>query len=360
MTWHIQPASNFAAYADRWDALSARRSAPAFLTSPFLLPALQQFGSGREIVVLNDNGDQLAFGAILSPVGRCMWQTFQPSQLPLGAWLGTGDAELVPSAQQLVSRLPGFALGVGLTQLDPLFDPRPAGGGQVGTLDYISTSHVEIAGSFDDYWAARGKNLRQNTKKQRNKLAADGVTPALECISDAAGVADALRDYGALESRGWKAGGGTDIRPDNAQGRFYGAMLEAFCARGRGRIYRYRFGDQVVAMDLCIDDGSTVVVLKTAYDETFKSVSPSTLMRQEQFQAWWQEGCFRRIEFYGKTLEWHTRWTESHRVLYHATVYRWPVLRSLHDHIRRWRPSVQQTADDAAPSEGKPDTQTVG
>lgn len=64
-------------------------------------------------------------------------------------------------------------------------------------------------------------------------------------------IAQAIADYGLLESAGWKAEGGTAIHPDNAQGRFYRAMLENFCRQGRGRVYRYRFDDKVVAVDLC-------------------------------------------------------------------------------------------------------------
>lgn len=346
MTWQIQPASSLGEHAARWDALVARHAAPPFLRSDFLLPLLQHFGTGRELLALRGRGAELDCGAILQRGAHGMWQTFQPSQLPLGAWVGAPAEGLVAAAQSLVTSLPGFTLGVGITQLDPQYQARPDDTGAAGTLDYISTSYVEVAGSFDEYWNARGKNLRQNTKKQRNKLAADGVSPVLECVTDPAGVKDALRDYGALESSGWKAGGGTDIRPDNQQGRFYTAMLEAFCARGNARVYRYRFGDRVVAMDLCIDDGPLVVILKTAYDEAFKSVSPAILMRQEQFEAWWNEGRFRRIEFYGKTLEWHTRWTEQTRILYHATVYRWPVLRTVHERYRRWR-----AADTPAPAE---------
>lgn len=62
--------------------------------------------------------------------------------------------------------------------------------------------------------------------------------PTLTCVTDPAGVAAALADYGALESAGWKAGTGTAIHPDNAQGRFYRRMLEAFCTAilaGRSR-----------------------------------------------------------------------------------------------------------------------------
>lgn len=143
-------------------------------------------------------------------------------------------------------------------------------------------------------------------------------------------MAEAIKDYGTLESAGWKGADGTAIAPDNEQGRFYKAMLENYCAQGRGRIYRYWFGDKVVAMDLCIHDDAVLVILKTAYDESYKSVSPSSLMRQDQFQQLFAEQKFRRIEFFGKVMEWHTRWTSQSRTIYHATAYRWAWLKALH------------------------------
>jgi hypothetical protein len=130
---------------------------------------------------------------------------------------------------------------------------------------------------------------------------------------------------------------GTAIHPDNAQGRFYRAVLEGFCAAGRGRIERYWFGERVVSMDLCIDNGPLVVVLKTAYDESFGQFSPSSLMRHDEFRRWWSEGQCRRIEFYGKTMEWHTRWTGNERQLYHATGLRWPWVAALRSHLQGWR-----------------------
>jgi hypothetical protein len=107
-------------------------------------------------------------------------------------------------------------------------------------------------------------------------------------------------------------------------------MLENFCAQGRGRIYRYRFNDKVVAMDLCIEAGDRIVILKTAYDETYKTVSPATLMRRDEFRELFDSGKFKRIEFYGKVMEWHTRWTENDRKIYHTTAYRHALIGKLH------------------------------
>lgn len=322
MNWRLVPASSFDAHAREWDALQARTTCTPFLESAFMLPLLQQFGDGTERLALLQDATGLHAATLLRPRGRGMWETFQPSQLPLGPWIGEQDV-LPDALGKLIRTLPGLALGFGVTQLDPKLVPRPERSDICTTLDYIHTSHIDIAGTFDAYWETRGKNLRQNTRKQRNKLQAEGTTTVLECLTDPKDVAAALLDYGTLEAAGWKAGTGTAIEANNDQGRFYQQMLQNFCALGRGRIYRYRFGDKVVAMDLCIDNGPMVVILKTTYDESYKQISPSTLMRQEQFNAFWDEGRYQRIEFYGKTLEWHTRWTETGRTLFHVTQYRW-------------------------------------
>lgn len=340
MTWQFHPAARLAEHAQAWDRLQQACTDTPFLATPFLLPLLEHFGSGRELLALHRQDGALDAAVLLAPSGASvagmqpMWQTFQPSQLPLGPWVSAAGADLPALAQELLAALPGLALGLGITQLDPRLHPRPSDGQALRTQDYISTSWVEVQGPWESYWEARGKNLRQNLRKAHNKLAAEGTPLRVDTVTDAADVAGAIAQYGELESAGWKAEGGTAIHPDNAQGRFYTQMLQNFCAAGRGRIVRGWLGEELAAMDLCIDNGPLVVILKTAYDERFKAVSPSVLMRHDEFQAWWAEGRYQRIEFYGKTLEWHTRWTTQQRVLYHATSYRWPLLRSLHERLR--------------------------
>ena len=327
MSWTLYSSSQFSEHAHEWDELQRATTNTPFLEAAFVGPLLTIFGNGRERIALRRGADgSLDAAAIVHPLGVGRWETFQPSQLPLGAWVTGQGANVGLLADELLKVLPGLAVSLGVTQLDPKLNPRPQGSKALRLQEYVNTSFIDIVGSFDEYWESRGKNLRQNTRKQRNRLQTDATPTRLDCISSADGVAEALVQYGALESAGWKADTGTAIGADNDQGSFYRTVLESFCAAGRGRIYRYWVANRVVAMDLCIDNGPLVVILKTAYDESLKQLSPSVLMRQDEFKAWWDEGRFERIEFYGKTMEWHTRWTATERSLYHATAFRWPWL----------------------------------
>jgi CelD/BcsL family acetyltransferase involved in cellulose biosynthesis len=337
MNWTIHPIAGFERLAPTWNAVNDAAGGLPFLHARFVAPLCREFGDDHLKIALCEDAESPVAIAILTSIGWGRWSTFQPSQAPLGAWVMRPGQDLGRALAGLARALPGFTLTIGLTQQDPDRVARPIDAPLLQTLDYIQTARVAVSGSFEDYWSARGKNLRHNMKRQRAKLAQDGVATRLEILTRPHEVAPALQDYGRLESAGWKASYGTAIHPDNAQGCFYRAIMEAYCDAGAGRIHRYWFGDRVVALDLCITGGDTLVILKTTYDESIQNVSPAFLMREEAFRGLFAEQTVRRIEFFGKVMDWHTRWTTETRTLYHVTYYRsslLPKLRSITGSLR--------------------------
>ena len=325
MNWKLYPIDEFERHRDDWQRLSREAKTSPLLDADFLFPALKLFGSGKEFLAVY--GEESSAMAILIPKGGVAWETFQPSQAPMGAWLQKDGMDLQLLLAKLLKVLPGFPLVFGLTQQDPDLLPRPVEKPNLKTLDYIDTARITVEGSFDEYWQSRGKNLRHNMKKQRNNLEKLGIETRLELITEPGGVAEAIADYGRIESASWKAEGGTAIHPDNDQGRFYRAMLEAFCRQGAGRIYRYWYNDRIAAMDLCIEGNGSIIILKTTYDESVSNgTSPAFLMRQDSFRQIFDEGRLKRIEFYGKLMEWHTKWSEEVRTMYHANYFKWSFL----------------------------------
>lgn len=338
LSWSLTQAARFPEFTARWAALHAACGASPLLDADFVAPLVAEFGTGRELLACCSKDGVIVAMALVKPTGRAAWATFQPAQAPVGLWLQRPDANTAALLRALLGALPGFPLMCGLTQMDPMLMARPLDRGCIGTRDYIDTARVTIAGSFHDYWNARGKNLRANLRKQRARMEKDGIVPRLEICRDASQVAMAVTDYGRLESSGWKAGQGTAVAAHNAQGRYYRSMLEAFCRRGCGSIYRYWLGERLVATDLCIEDRESVIVLKTSYDESVPgNLSPTLLMREEACRRLFDEGRFARLEFYGRVMEWHLRWTDEVRTMYHLNYYRWPGLARLHAMLARRR-----------------------
>jgi hypothetical protein len=308
-----------------------------FLRAEFIAAALTAFGDGKELLcTLFEDGECVAM-IVVHRSGRGFWTTFQPAQLPLGAAIVRRGCEFPDLLSHLVAKLPGFALTIALSQQDPIYHARPADSPKLATLDYIETPRIVVEGSFDDYWAARGKNLRTNAKKQRAKLKSDGIVARLDVLARPESVSEAIAEYSRMESSGWKGDGGTAVREDNAQGKFYREVFEVLCSAGIGRIYRYTFDGKAVAMDLCLLGSRALVVLKTTFDQTYRAVSPATLLREEYFRLLFDEAQCPAIEFYGRAMEWHSRWTVDVRKLYHVNYYRWSWLRRMHGSLRRRR-----------------------
>lgn len=331
MSWTVVQASGLAAYLPRWHALHAECDGSPLLAADFLAAALEALGSGDELLAWYEEAGLTRVMTVVVP-SRCgRWNTFQPPQAPVGFWLQRDSCSPERFIPGLLRSLPGTAMVLGITQCDPMLLPRPDDSARARTLDYIDTARISLAPGFEAYWNARGKNLRSNLKKQRKRLQQEGCATHLQVSRAPLEMAGAVADYGMLETNGWKAAAGSAVSVDGRQGRFYQTMLEAFARRGAARVYRYWIGERLAAMDLCIEGGGCVVVLKTAYDESLGgTLSPALLMREEACRDLFGDGRFERIEFYGRVMEWHLRWTDEVRTMYHLNSYRWPGLARLH------------------------------
>lgn len=338
LTWSQHDAEQLASrqdFRDAWDRLNRLRGNLPFLAADAIVIALSVFGTGREKLFIGRREDGSAAALfVLVRSGKLRWQTFQPSQVPLGAWVADSQIPLLDVARSLLHGPLGLSLVLSITQVDPMFTARQDDAPDCRHDDYIDTGWIDIAGSYEDYWAARGKNLRQNMRKQRAKLEADGIRTEMRVLRDRDAMAQAIVRYGALESAGWKAERGTAVHADNQQGQFYRALLENAATRNEAVVYEYCFDSRVVAINLCLERDGVLVVLKTAYDESIKSFSPAFLLRQDELDMLHREATTRRLEYYGRLMEWHTRWTENKRTIYHLTLYRWPLVKTLSNRRR--------------------------
>lgn len=338
IVWENLPATALkqnVGFLQEWNRLNAARGDIPFLDADAIVSALEILGEGNERLLVGREGSTVVAIFLLVPDGLVRWRTFQPSQIPLGAWVADSQFPLMDIAQSLVRGPLGLSLVLSITQVDPLFTPRTADTPNACHSDYIETGWIDIQGTYEEYWNTRGKNLRQNMRKQRAKLEIDGIKVCMKAYRNHQDMAAAIERYGILESSGWKAAQGTAVHPNNAQGRFYRALLESAALRGETVVYEYQFNNQTVAMNLCLQRKGVLIVLKTTYDESIQSFSPAFLLRQEEMQEFFKNGTITRLEYYGRLMEWHTKWTSNKRTIYHLSIYRWPFLKQFAEWRRR-------------------------
>jgi CelD/BcsL family acetyltransferase involved in cellulose biosynthesis len=348
MTWRFQPAmEKFQANRELWDSLNASRGGHVLLDSTFVSCLLKYFGN--EGVLLGIREEPAAAMALLEKKSAGNWETFQPSQAPLGLIVCGQTDDTGEVLTSLLRSLPGYALQLGVLHQDPDFSPflSPRNDGAMEKLDYIRTARIPLSGSFEEYWKGREGGLRKNNNRLRRRMMEKGLKPEFVVIREPSEVANAISEYGRLESKGWKAIEGTAVKPDTQQGHYYRELLESLCARGEGAVYQLRVNGQVIASDICVVRQGMLVLLKTAYDEDWSVYSPAFLLREDILSLLYAEGVVRTYEFYGPLMDYQLRWTDQVRTLFHLNCYRYgwlPSLKSFAHHLRvSMRPPVSRS-----------------
>jgi len=337
MTWVFENAIEcFEAFRAEWDSINQSRRDHILLDSVFVRQLVRHFGNAGLLLAINRKRPG---AALLVRGGVGSWRTFQPSQSPLGVVVLGYQDESFEGAFELLRDLPGYAMLLGITQQDPDYSAfrGTALRQDIEIIKYIETARLSVSGTFESYWGDRGTNLRHNLDRQRRRLTEQSRSLKLITHRDPAQMAECVMAYGRLESQGWKSSEGTAVDGTNVQGRFYRALLEDFCERGEGIVYQLMLDGKVVASDLCLMRKGMLVVLKTAYDESIKGISPALLMRREIVRQIYSDGEIRMIEFYGRVRDWHTKWTDQSRTMFHVNLFRSRNVAQVRELVKRFR-----------------------
>ncbi len=337
ITWHCFPAKEFPSLATQWQALCDATIGSPLLSADFVDVALSHFGRGDELVCLGERRGATVAGAILQRKGLLAWQTFQPSQMPLGPWLQSPAESTAEVASSLLRQLPGAALLLDITQLDSDFYP-PKDGPALMTVDSITTGRVLLASDMDAFMASdpvKGNpKLAAELMRRMRKAEKLHGTIALEVNNTADGARAFIDNYAAIESRSWKAAGGSAIASGDKQARFYTALMERIAPTGAARMYTLKFGTIPVAHQIATAGNGVVVLLKTTYDPDYRNLGPGVIQTYRIIESIIDEGRdFRAVEMYGRYNDSQKLWVGETRSIYHANVYRFGLLASLH---RTW------------------------
>jgi CelD/BcsL family acetyltransferase involved in cellulose biosynthesis len=330
------PASDFDRHREVWDRVNREQHGHILLDSRFVAPLIRHFASSDTRLCVSETpaGPNLL---LLRPGRHGSWETFQPSQAPLGLVLFAVPANAVRDARRVLRDLPGWATALAVLRQDPDLSPfvELRSFRAVEEVEYIQTARLSLDGSYDEYWKARGRNLKHNLARQRRRLENKQVRLELAEDRSPEAIARRIEEFGGLEESGWKGREGSAVTATNRQGRFYREMLEEFCASGEAVVYRLLLDGRTAACDLCLERNGTLFILKTAYDESVKKLSCGLLLHQEIVRALYRQKRVTTIEFYGQVRDWHEKFTKDIRTMYHVNVYRNAVVRRIRVLLKR-------------------------
>lgn len=343
MAWSHFPATVLeTSHAQVWQETNRRhQQSHPLLDLKFVGPLLRHFGHPGVRLAIELNGEEPASAVLCERARPGAWQLYLPSQAQIApAIFGVTDPGRGLDARfgAWFESLPGYALVIGLRNQDTAYSgvARDASG-SMDILPHATTVGVAMDSDFDSYWKARSSSIRENMARHLRKLEREGLAPRLVTRSAREEMAAAVAAHGDLESAGWKAGQGTAIHRDNAQGRFYTEVLEGFATNGHARAFQLYFNDTLAASQFAIEQNGMMVLLKTAHSEAFARHSPGRMLDFFMLRELFAERRLRVVEFYTNASREDARWATFSRDIVHVNVYRSALARRALDTVRRMR-----------------------
>jgi CelD/BcsL family acetyltransferase involved in cellulose biosynthesis len=181
----------------------------------------------------------------------------------------------------------------------------------MGTWNSCNSPYLELAGTWDSYWASLSAKFRSNVRNRLTRLKQIGE-PALEILTDKTSIAAALDDAWRLEASGWKDRQGTSICSDAAVRTFYTLLADRAVDRGWLRLLFLKAAGKRIAVSYSAIHDGRLFLLKTGHDREFHTCSPFKLLTYFAAQEGYARGL-REIDFLGDTEVWKQEWAPATR-----------------------------------------------
>jgi CelD/BcsL family acetyltransferase involved in cellulose biosynthesis len=181
----------------------------------------------------------------------------------------------------------------------------------VGIWKSSDSPYLELADTWESYWASLSAKFRSNVRNRLTRLQPIGE-PKLEILSDTASITAACHDVWRLEASGWKDKEGTSIGSDPKVEKFYTLLADRAAEHGWLRLLFLTVGGKRIAVSYSAVYDGRLFLLKTGHDREFHACSPFKLLTYFAAQDAYARGL-REIDFLGDTEPWKQEWTSTAR-----------------------------------------------
>lgn len=320
--WHLEKFSiEDSQFFQDWTLLSNKyHSNNQFLSCEFLKSLLEYFYDDTLVSVRASNHGEIQCIMLLRQRNKLIWELFKPSQAQAGLLLI--NPEFKPDIDLLLKVFPSNVGRIDFLSLDP--DEHLCLMNAVNTDQMVFNAinmQIKLQGSFEDYWQLRSKNLRKNMSRYENRLVREDVILDFRQLTDPQDISSAVDRYGILESKGWKGKLGTALHPSNKQGQFYRGFLQQLAENANAVAYEFYIKDRLVASRLCCSKSDMLIILKTTFDEDFKSFALGRLLLKKIVTTLFLQDKIKTIDFYTNASPEQLEWATQKRTIYNGSLY---------------------------------------
>jgi CelD/BcsL family acetyltransferase involved in cellulose biosynthesis len=301
--WITRP-ERLGAIAREWDRLAAGPFEP-FLRAAWFESWWGAFGDGRRLrSCALWRGDVLAAVLPLYERSRGRLESLVNYHSPVFRPLAA-DRRALESALAAVFDASSELTVSGV----PATDPSVAALGELATArrrvvlaeEWQSSPITDTSGDFAAYRERMKRGWRE-IERRRRKLEREHQV-SFEVVTPPHDLEKELQRGFEVEASGWKGKAGTAIASEAATADFYHSLARDLHARGELRLSYLVADGRFLAFDFALVQNGRYYLLKTGYDEAFRSLAPGLVLRLSVVQRCFELGL-QAHEFLGADMPW--------------------------------------------------------
>ncbi|MFQ5499369.1 MAG: GNAT family N-acetyltransferase [Candidatus Zixiibacteriota bacterium] len=179
-------------------------------------------------------------------------------------------------------------------------------------------SYIETEGDIAQYMDSLGNNHRRNLRKANSRLKNQGNI-SVEFVTGNKVTDEHYEQFLQLELAGWKGRRKTAILANDSLRSSYSSAVDRLKSSGHIEFHFLRCNDRLLAAHLATRIGSTVTVVKIAFDESQSRLSPGALLFERLVQRSFEDPAVRIIDCL-TDMAWHRPWKMKRRQYYDLTI----------------------------------------
>lgn len=180
-------------------------------------------------------------------------------------------------------------------------------------INSMTAPHVSVAGSYEDWFAARTRNFRQQMRRTQRQLAAEGgVVQRARSVDD---IRRALRELRRLHDSRWGPRGGSAVMSPRVENMLLD-LAQASDGTGRHnlRIWTIHVHDRVISSQLFLSSGGEVSYWLGGFDNAWGAYRPSIVTILRAIEEAFERGD-RRVDLGGGSQSYKMRFADGEDVL---------------------------------------------
>lgn len=213
------------------------------------------------------------------------------------------------------------------------------------------TKFLDLENGREVFYASYSTKFKRDLRRKLGKAEALG-TIALKRFRSDQDLHTGFREFLSLENSGWKGEAGTSIIKQPEKLAYYEQLFERYSEAGVLQINLLSLNDTVIAGQFGVRVGETLYLLKIAYNEAYKEISPGYLLIDKLIEDENISDRIKKLSFV-TGVGWIDRWKPSCEPVFVHYLVKNPILQTLANRF-----FLAKSGSEAAPEEQLTTTDT--